>query len=487
MTKNDKLFVLIQSLTRNEKRHFKVQCSKQGDASNYLLLFDAIDKQEQYNESAIKQKFKNETFARQLHVTKNYLRSLILKCLRDFHATVSKGAELKDILRNIEILYNKELYSLCKSELKRAEKMAIDFELTIGLIEVYEWKRRLEQQAHPNNYPVFANILSDQENAIDSIYKTNNYWQLANGLTQRLTAGEEPKNKFLHLLDDVKNAKTLEEKVLHYNSIYFRYIFNGDSEKASQALYALVEILESDPKKLRHNMSLYTSSVNNLISYLVFTKKHDDALQLINRAKNIYQQWRLAGEQKTILKQVLRTYNIELEIYRDNKSYISNPTYIDSIDTFISTNENKIPDDYRLSLYFQLASIHFSLKKYSRALHWVNRILNHKFTQQRTDIQVQIRLLNLMVHLEQQNMFVLRHFVDSTRRFINKVGNITEGQQVLLRFFIKIGQAFPYQYKDLFTELHAQLFPHNAPSVLAPSALDFIDYRTWIEEKTSSS
>lgn len=483
MAKNDELFVLIHSLTRNEKRYFKVQC---GNATNYLQLFDAIDKQEKYNEVAIKQKFKNETFVKQLHVTKNYLRSLILKCLRDFHAMDSKNAELKDILRNIEILYNKELYELCLSELKRAKKMATDFELNVGLLEVYEWKRRLEQQARPNNYPVFAEILTEQESVINSIHTTNGYWQLTNELTQRLTAEQKVSSKFLHMLDDEKNAITLEEKVLHYNSIYFRHIFKGDSEKAAQALYTLVEILESDPKKLRHNMSLYSSSVNNLISYLVFTKKYDDALQLINRAKIIYQQWRLAGEHKTILKQVLRTYNIELEIYRDNKIFISNPTYIGGIDEFISANENKMPDDYRLSVYFQLASIHFSLKNYSRALHWVNRVLNHKFTNQRTDIQVQIRLLNLMVHLEQQNMFVLRHFVDSTRRFINKVGNITEGQQVLLRFFIKIGQAFPYQYKDLFIELHEQLFPPNAPSLLAPSALDFIDYKTWIEEKTGN-
>ncbi len=484
MNKNDDLFILIQSLTRNEKRYFKVHCNKQGEAANYLRLFDAIDKQELYDEAAIKKKFKGETFIRQLHVIKNYLRAMILKCLRDFHATVSKSAELKDILRSIEILYNKELYTLCLSELKRAEQMAIDFELNIGLVEVCEWKRRLEQQARPNNYPIFANILSQQEKAINGISKTNRYWQLTNELTQRLTAGKDVSSNFLYLLDDEKNATTLEEKVLHYNSIYFRYIFNGDSGKSAQALYTLVEILESDTKRLHHNMSLYSSSVNNLISYLVFSKKHDDALQLITRAKNIYQQWRLAGEQKTILKQVLRTYNIELEIYRDNKTYIDNPTYIDSIDVFISANENKMPNDYRLSLYFQLASIHFSLKRYSRALHWVNRVLNHKFANHRTDIQVQVRLLNLMVHLEQQNMFVLRHFVDSTRRFINKVGNITEGQQVLLRFFIKIGQAFPYQYKDLFTELHGQLFPHDAPSVLAPSALDFIDYKTWIEEKT---
>lgn len=88
-----------------------------------------------------------------------------------------------------------------------------------------------------------------------------------------------------------------------------------------------------------------------------------------------------------------------------------------------------------------------------------------------------------MVHLEQQNMFVLRHFVESTKRFINKLGDIADYQKVLLRFFSKIGQAYPYEYKELYQELYEQLFPENGESPLSQSAMDFIDYKTWIEGK----
>ena len=50
MVKKDRLFELIKSLSKSEKRYFKLFCSSESGKSNYLKLFDAIDKQEVYNE-----------------------------------------------------------------------------------------------------------------------------------------------------------------------------------------------------------------------------------------------------------------------------------------------------------------------------------------------------------------------------------------------------------------------------------------------------
>lgn len=120
MIKKEQLFILIKSLSKAEKRYFRLACRQAETASNYLKLFDAMDAQEEYDEKAIRKKFKKETFCNQLHVTKSYLRQFILKSLRNFHTKISKDAELKDALRNVEILFHKELYPLCYGELKKA-------------------------------------------------------------------------------------------------------------------------------------------------------------------------------------------------------------------------------------------------------------------------------------------------------------------------------------------------------------------------------
>ena len=125
MAQNDNLFKLIKSLSKTEKRHFKLFASLKSGDTNYIKLFDVINKQEVYNEQQIKDLFGNETFVKQLHVTKNLLAKLILKSLRNYYSNISVEAELNIILRNIEILFKKELYDYCEQELKRAERLVV--------------------------------------------------------------------------------------------------------------------------------------------------------------------------------------------------------------------------------------------------------------------------------------------------------------------------------------------------------------------------
>ena len=63
MKKYEELHALIRSLTANEKRNFKIMTDVIGQNSNYTKLFDAIDKQQHYNEADIKSHFKDQTFA----------------------------------------------------------------------------------------------------------------------------------------------------------------------------------------------------------------------------------------------------------------------------------------------------------------------------------------------------------------------------------------------------------------------------------------
>ena len=88
MTPSEDLFRLIKSLTPNEKGYFK-KFSKihvREGKNNYMMLFEAIDKQIEYDEKAIINKFSKEQFVKQFPVAKNYLYNLILKALDVYHS-----------------------------------------------------------------------------------------------------------------------------------------------------------------------------------------------------------------------------------------------------------------------------------------------------------------------------------------------------------------------------------------------------------------
>ena len=227
---------------------------------------------------------------------------------------------------------------------------------------------------------------------------------------------------------------------------------------------------------------MYVSSINNLLSFLVFNKQFDEALEYVQKAKKTFELFSLTSENRTLLKQVLRTYNIELEIYRDQKLYEEKVAFIASTEKFVADNEYKMPKEYLLSFWFQLANIHFMRKDYSASLHWINKLLNSKYRAVRVDLRLQVMLLNLMVHFEQRNLMVLRYYVDSTRRYMKKAVGTQAFELVVARFFVKLCRLPTLEYPQAFKTFHQALYPEGGASIIPADFQGYIDYDAWIRD-----
>lgn len=483
MVKKEELFALIKSLTRSEKRYFKVYSTSSNDGSKYLKLFEAIESQDTYDEDAILKKFQGETFIKQLHVIKNYLRQMIMKSLRNFHSGESADLQVKESLMNAALLYNKELYRHCRNELLRAERIAIKYELDNGLIEIYHWLRRLDQAESPHDYPKFRESLSKQNESFERARNYHDYLKLIVDVSDSVYATSDVEVSNASLLDDPANARSLEALIMHYNARSFRTI-QSDPDGAAASLHELLDILENQRHRIDENPGMYIGCVNNLVTYYVYEKRFDEALELVQRAKTVYDQWKLHSENRNLMRQMIRTYNIELEIYRDTMDFEGAPEYLDGIGRFVDRYEHKMPHEYLVSFWFQLSYIHFQRKDLRSALKWINNIMSARFPTVREDIFRHSRMLNLMIHLEQNNLFVLRYFVDSTRRFLKKQEQIHDYERLLLRFFSRIARAPLLEYRKLYQQLKNDLFPGNGDSMITAEVLDYIDFRKWLEEKS---
>lgn len=95
MKKND-LHDLVHSLSKSEKRYFKLQSQAHGGDGNYLRMFEILEKKTLFDERTLQNAFPEQVSAKQLHVTKNYLREKILESLRSFHSQMSRDAAVKD-------------------------------------------------------------------------------------------------------------------------------------------------------------------------------------------------------------------------------------------------------------------------------------------------------------------------------------------------------------------------------------------------------
>ncbi len=113
--KND-LIQLISSLTSTEKAYFRKFAARHyKDGSTFLKLFNEMEskqKDPEYSEKKIKERFKNEKFIKQLPVTKNYLYNNILRSLNLYHSEDNIDIKISQLINNAILLNSKNLLSV---------------------------------------------------------------------------------------------------------------------------------------------------------------------------------------------------------------------------------------------------------------------------------------------------------------------------------------------------------------------------------------
>jgi len=483
MSKKGALFKLIAAMSKAEKRYFKQFAKTNSLASNYLTLFEAIEVQKMYDEQAIKAQFEGRAFVKQLHVTKNYLQNFILKSLRTFHQKPSKDAELKDLLRDVELLFAKGLYDHCHYALEKAEKMAQTYERHTPLLEVYGWRRKLllMRLGSEKSGEAVTGILKQEKEVLNQMLELNEYWHLTYNIlsifkdeSQRAALQKHP------LLNTIPNEGHIHAVTLHYHIQYVWNVMNGHPQKAAIALNKLIELLEKRPERIKDEPNPYMTALGNKIGMLLQTRQLEEAPKLIRKIRNVPTDFNIKNRQKISLKLLLRTYNIELELYRDTGQYDKGAALIGEAKALIHKEKKHISEEYILQFYYQFAYIYFMQKDYDRALDWLNKMVNESFEGSRQDLQIYARLLILMIHLELDNIMVLKYSIAAYRRFLKKRRQLETFEKILLKFFSKVCMAFPYEYSVLFRQLYVDLFD-GEEEILTSNHLDYLDFRTWIE------
>ena len=265
MAKKGNLFHLIKSLDKPEKRYFKHFCFNRNTNNNYIRLFDAYDAMKTFDDDGIRKKFAGEAFIRQLHVTKNYLNRLILQSLRNYYQGLSKRSELKDLLRNIEILFFKELYEQCENEIHKAERLARQYEYFGDLLAVLDWKRRLvlsQKGLHP---PSLQPLAEEEAQIIRKMGRINEYWDLT-GRIFEFQKDQDQKLLQYPVMKCPEEHVSQRGKVLYHNLLYVYHTINERAVQGRDTLDTLIELIEQNPDRIREAPGTYVTALNNKIS-----------------------------------------------------------------------------------------------------------------------------------------------------------------------------------------------------------------------------
>lgn len=138
------LYNLIHAMTTAEKGYFKKFAKRHTSSGNkYLDLFNAISKQQVFEEKTLKQKFGEYT------AMKKYLFEMIMDSMMVFHKGEGTQHEILMLIPQIDFLLGKGLTDKAKQLTQRAIKTTVDMELMnlegilrwrLYRMSVYDWK-----------------------------------------------------------------------------------------------------------------------------------------------------------------------------------------------------------------------------------------------------------------------------------------------------------------------------------------------------------
>ena len=164
MTKEQKepLFILIKSLTKSEKRQFKLFVNRMGSNldSKFLNLFNLLEKFDKYDEKIIlKKEFVTK---QQLSNLKAHLYKQILISLRLNPAHKNIRLQIREQLDFATILYQKGLYKQSLKLLDKSKSLALKNEEKYTAYEIVELEKVIESQYITRSLTNRTQILTNQ-------------------------------------------------------------------------------------------------------------------------------------------------------------------------------------------------------------------------------------------------------------------------------------------------------------------------------------
>lgn len=463
MKPSQDLFFLIQSLSPAEKRYFKLFASlnnKKG-INTYQVVFEIIEKQEEYDEKEVIEKGGGEKLARQLPVVKNYLYKLILKSLRNYHTGQSVDFRLKELLMNVEILLRKDLISQCIKLLEKARKTAIQYEKYEYLMEILNYNLSLAVKVSQANlekldgqieetfdeadryFDKFKNILTHKKLSMQMLILNRKEQHLRSNSSLKAYESllEHP------ITEGVGKTQSLKARSYYLQAAYIFHFAKGNYSEAYKCGKDLVELMEENSFLVEERPANYLSAYQNLVTMAGPTQPRKVTLKHIENLQNYAKRFpKIRFDHGLHEKALLFAHYQRLSIFTIAREYDRAGELVEEIKEWLEKNPVKYNMNegfVLIGMYFNMARVYLFKGEYRNGLKITNEILNHPGLSSGYWMHLNARMLQVIFYLELAEHSLTESAAMSLLRFLEKRKELHKLEKVIIKYVRRWGGVFP--------------------------------------------
>ena len=496
ISQSNQLFSLIKSLTKSEKRNFRLYVNRISDSnsSNYIQLFDLMDKQKTLNEELILKKLKgvNKT---QLSNLKRHLYTQIMRSLEQMHRPHRVDIQIRELLNFAQILYGKGLYLQSLKILQKAKTKAERSHYDLHYLSILEFEKKIEgrhitRTGADKSLDLIA--LSEKRNqamsnaiSLSNLRLTMYNLYVKNGHVNSAEEAQHIQQLFLKQSPKIalKGMSVKEKSYLFQAFVWYYYILQDFVECYNYAKN-WIELMKSEPHMIARDPDIFMRGYH----YLLMSAYHNRDLESYKTHLTEIEKFRKDTYKKfnpsSQMMSFIYVHNGRLNRYFLDGNFAEGVQEIPKTLRRLQRYGKKLDPHRVMVFYYKIAWMYLGNGDADKCVDYLQKVIQMDVKKLREDIQGYARLLLLMAHYDLENEEIMPYLVKTVSQFFGKMNERDDLQNACLKFFQRIVKVGLSDRKKHFIAFQKELAILQA-NPYKRRAFMYLDIPSWVEGKIS--
>ena len=465
MKNGDDLHKLIHSLSKAEKRYFKMQATQhtKKEQNNYVILFDAIEKQPVYDEVKLCRKLSRYAFSKNLSKTKYLLFELILRTMQQLNLGRSVRSEITALIESIDLLYSKTNYEQAYNLIRKAKKLAATNELYPQLLSVINWEKKVHPYLRKESLSKARLIAEFREIAckLDTENQYKYLWEemqllYNNELYFRETEATLPEIKRITehpLMIELSDSASFLSGLYYYQIRTLIALSEDNFSKALTSLNTIKKLWE----RQAHLINIFKEEyIHSLTSYFIYSmnakRKEVDYASLLDNLR--------------VLKSSTKQEDIRTSFLISTLDFMHCVTFENiqlcklkffEVSEKLQAHLGKLNNSWAITLKYYICIFHFLNRDYDEVLEIIKYLKQTPTINNYPHILSYCKLIGLMACYEQKRYDELENEIRKTYRHLKKRQQIGAVEKTILTYTRKLLNARDTEINGIFSEFHSSL------------------------------
>lgn len=422
MKPTEDLHQLIHSMSMSEKRHFKIYAQRHisSGMNNYIRLFDAIGRQERYDEAALRKKFAGEPFVKHLASEKHYLYGQIIDSLNLFNREKTFLSRYSNTVITVEMLFNRGLFGHCRKMLRKAKKEAYLLEKFSTLLMLVRWETLIFIKDEDD--VALNRSLAEELRILEIIRNQTTLMKHAFNIQIRIDKGNvtpaqiDAMEKELH--DSYPSRPEVSSFWTHYyyhSSVGLLSAVRNDQARRYHVFTEIKKLMDALPQFINELPGIYHLNMNNLVNVMFYLGKFNEVEGLISQQRRFLAENNIKAANLSQLV-FINTCESELYLYYKTHRVQAGAATVKKIESSIRKMDLRF-SPMLYDLFFFMGVAELTAGNFKGATKWFNKILNAEGIHLRKELLINTRLLYQLVLFETHDK-LFENRLDALRRLL---------------------------------------------------------------------